>query len=300
MKQKLYNRSLTRIPDGFVPAALTAAAVFGAPRAALILAACAYGVALPSLFSAFGLRAAFATQPAMRDVHGSVKAALLLQVGGYAVATALFLLLYRRETAFFLPMIAAGFLLNIEHIFYEYMYANSDHRGALLCHALTALLVAAALIAGAKGPVILAATGVSALVGCTRALAAGGGLKGGLNAQVVRCAPRAAIQCAAYPLVAALVSYFLLPVISYPAIFAGLTLYALCRTPFRRSRTEAPPMNRALLIVCLVSAAALLAVCFIPNLPPVIAGAKDTVVAFCAMLNTACACAFAVFGNISI
>ena len=289
-----------RLSDGFVPAALLAASLAGGAGPAFRLALAAFAVGLLSLFSAFGARIAFARQPSIRDVRGSVKAALLLQLGGMAAACLIQALWIRRDGATWLPLLAAGGLLNIEHTFYEYLFAAGDRRGATLCQALAGLLVAAGLLLSggdAGSPWIPGTAGLSALVACVVSAATGGGRKGKINAAVVRCAPRAALQAAAYPLAAFGVSR-LLPVFFAPAFFAGLTLYALCRTPFRRSGPEAPPMNLALLITSAAALAVLLAVIIIPALPALFSSVREEIIACCAMILTACACAFAVYGSI--
>ena len=74
-----------------------------------------------SLATADGLRAAFATQPSMKYVQGSVLIALIAQIPGAALALlALWLI---PDTKLLLPLIPCGMLLNIEHVFYEYLFA---------------------------------------------------------------------------------------------------------------------------------------------------------------------------------
>lgn len=302
MKQRLANRRLIHIQDVFVPLALLAGCFLNAPVYALILFAGAFAVSALSLFAAFGERVAFAHQPAMRDVRGSVKCALLLESAGYIAATALVLLLFRREGETFLPVVAAGFFLNIEHTFYEYLLAAGEKKRATACEALAAVLALGGLALWDRVsdfPWILAATGVSALAAAALGAMTFDGLKGEVNAKVLRCAPRAAIQCALYPVAAALVTYFLLPKASIAAGFAGLAFCAIWRTPFRRSRLEAPPMNRALVLVGGVALAALLAVLFVPGLPDFILPVKEEIIACCAMMLTAAAVSFGVYGNIS-
>ena len=296
------NIKLLRAADGFVPAALLAASFFGRGRSALTLALAFLLVEALSLFSAHGVRIAFAAQPSMRDVRGSVKCALLLQVAAAAVSSAILLLFFRERSAALLPFLGAGWLLNIEHTFYEYLVAAGDKRSATLCQALAAMFMLTGLLMAAdaaQNAWIPAMAGISAAVAFVVGAVMGDGLKGRLNAQVVRSAPRAALQGFAYPLAAALASRFLLPSFSCGAILAGLTLFELCRTPFRRSRTEAPPLNRSLLIVSGIAAIALSAIRFLPFLPDFLLAQKEEIAAFSALLLTAAVVVFCLYGNTS-
>lgn len=299
---------LTRLSDAFVPLALAICALFLEPSISLRLFVGCFAVSALSLFSCFGVRAAFAMQPSMRSVRGTVKCALLLQIAGGLIAALIGVLFLKGERDA-LPLIAAGLLLNIEHMFYEYLYAAGDKRSAMLSHGLTA----AFLIAGmslAKGPEgshdlwnLVAMAGISAIVSAVIGCAIGDSFKGRLNAQVIRCAPRAALQCALYPAVALLILWAMKSTACAFPFFAGWTLCALCRTPFRRSSLEAAPLNRALLIALAASAAIWAVLTFIPGLMTGIDASRlpgsllAQLPTACVLVAAAAACSFALYGN---
>ena len=158
-------------------------------------------------------------------------------------------------------------------------------------------LLTGLLLAGDRGgaaPWIPATTGISALVAVVISAVMGDGLKGKISAQPIRCAPRAALQSALYPLAAAALIWWIHPGKFIPGFFAGLALFALCRTPFRRSPSEARPLNLALLAVAGIAAAAWAVTVQIIKLYVL----SDAVPMACAMLLAAALCAFALFGNI--
>ena len=298
MRKSLPNRKLVRASDAFLPAALMAAAAAGCRTNAVWLFAGGFAMALLSLFSAFGLRAAFASQPAIRAVRGSLACALLLQCLAAVIALIALLLVFPGKSGGLWPFICSGFLLNIEHTFYEYLYAAGDRRGAILCHGLTAALaLAGLLLAGERGESafwIPVATGISAAAAFVIGAVKGGGLKGRLNAQVIRCAPRAALQTALYPAAAAGALCLLRPRRFALAFFAGLMFYELCRTPFRRSPLESKPLNQALACACGIVAAAWIALVPISK----VFTWSDEIPLICAMVFLAAVCGFAMFGTI--
>lgn len=249
---------LTRPADAFLPAAFLAATLLGRDAIAFDLFLALLLAKLCALAAADGLRAAFALQPAMRYVQGSACAALIAQCvgGGIALLPAF---------ALRLPagLIACGTLLNIEHIFYEYMVAVGDGGSATAVHGIAAALALLGMLLGcppgrgAGDPSVfsllptVAACGLACLVGLFVSLTLGGGFRPKLNAEVLRRAPRALLEAALWP------GLFMLFLLCAPdaldmrsslPLFVGLVLIALCRTPFRRTPQEAAPMNRALLI----------------------------------------------------
>ena len=287
---------LLRVPDTLLPLALALGCalqpggwlpvnLYVAQMAAMCL----------SLFACRGVRVAFAWQPAIRAVRGSVKCALLLTLAGRALAAGAVALYFKGEWTRALPVVAAGCLLNIEHIFYEYMYAINDRRSAAIARGLTAVLTLAGLLLADGQPLWLTgATAVSALVALVIALVMGDGTRGRLNAAVLRAAPRAAAQTALYPAVALAAILILKPERYALAFFVGLSLYELCKTPFRRSEMEAREFNRALLIV--------MGVCALGTAPLwlglVIPAPLAEIPAVCAALLLAAVCALILFGNV--
>ena len=310
MKPKpLRKLRLFRAADAFLPLALLIASLRPSAADPTLLLLLSYGLtALLSLASGRALRIAFAVQPSIRSVRGSVKTALILQTGAGLLA-GLFVYIYTtrfglpaqlgeiaresRAAARFLAIVGAGYLLNIEHTFYEYMYATGDGGSAALSRGITAVLTAGGLMIAESGGALWlpGAAAVSALVACVTALAIGGRLKGSLNAGVVRCAPRALVQTFLYPLAAAAILLLVPSARALPAALAGLVLWEICRTPFRRSHLESGAFRRNLLILLAVSAAAA-AAGFIPGVP---AAAAELLRGWGLMIAAAAVCSLATY-----
>lgn len=252
------SHRLIRTADSFLPAALLVATLLGRDAIATDFFLAYMLVRLCALSTCTGLRAAFATQPSMRYAQGSTLVALLMNLAGAGIALPIFPANHPHR----LLLIACGLLINIEHMFYEYMVAEGDGGSATLSRSITAALVLTGLLLSCppwkgKGnpavfsPVyIVVTTGLSALVGLAISLSMGGRLRPKLNGQVLKSAPTAMLQTALYPGLALLIIAFSdLDIQTFMPLFAGLVLYELCRTPFRRTPAEALPFNRALLVV---------------------------------------------------
>ena len=297
MKQKNKLKTI-RISDVFLPAAFLAAACFAPDAPVLPLYIGYLAVHLLSLASCRGVRAAFGWQTSIRQVRGSVKCALLLQIAACIACTLLTQVNFQYNNLFTLPLIVAGGCLNIEHTFYEYLFTVGDGYSAGLCEGLTGLLTLTGLLltGGDASPYWL--TGLcavsaasSAAVGCVM----GDGISGKPNARVIVCAPRALLQSAFFPAVCFALSQWLHPVNAVIPFFAGLSVYALLRTPYRRSQLEARGMNKGLLVLCAVAASALIACLFIAGLP-----IESTPPVACCALLLAALCAFLMYGNIRL
>lgn len=249
---------LFRISDAFLPLALLAASALNQPMEAALFCACFLSISLLSLFSCQGLRIAFASQPSLRAARGSVKCALLLQTAALPAALLIAWLTGILNAHALTAWLVAGWLYNIEHTFYEYLGAMGDGYGAALCEAVSALLLLAGIClsggADASPAWIVGAAALSALIAATASLSPGGFNRGKLNARVIAASPRAALQALLYP--ALFAATLLLPGRhgAPVAFFSGLMLYALCRTPFRRTPQEAAPMNRGLALALTVCA----------------------------------------------
>ena len=294
MTQPRRQPRLVRVPDAFLPAALAAFSILRpGDLAGLYLYAAALIVSALSLFAGRAVRLAFAQQPAIRHVRGSVKSALLMTLAGTALTVAA-ALIFRQAERFPTALIAAGGLLNIEHIFYEYMYAIGDRRSAALSRGLTALFTLAGALLSAENTLWLTGmAALSALVALVVSLVMGDGTAGRLDGALLRCAPRAAIQSALYPATALAVFVALKYDRAALPFFTGLMLYELCRTPFRRSSQEARGFNAALLITGAFAALGLFAAeIFAPD------GWRSLPGMTCAMVLLAALCAFALYGNI--
>lgn len=137
--KKTPGARLLRLSDLFLPAAFLATSLLGRQEAALGLFVALYATKLCALASADALRATFATQPSMKYVQGSALIALVAQLPGAALA--LLILYLIPGTRGLLPLVPCGMLLNIEHVFYEYLYAVGDKKSAMGCRCLTAVLV---------------------------------------------------------------------------------------------------------------------------------------------------------------
>lgn len=294
---KISNKpSLLRLPDALLPTSLLAySALCPGDALAMRLYLVMFAVSLGSLFAARGARIAFARQPSMRDVRGSVKSALLMSLAGGGVAAVAAALARKGCLPDIWPLIAAGTLLNIEHIFYEYMYAIGDSRSACLSRGLTALFAfAGLLLANGRALWLVGAAAISALVALVVALVMGDGARGRPNGAIFRAASRAALQTVLYPAAALAAVLLLRPARYSAAFFAGLTLYELCKTPFRRTSMEARGFNRALLFIIVICAlgTVLFATGLITN-----ARLSDVPVVCIAVLLAA-ACALGLFGNL--
>ena len=290
---------LIRPADAFLPAGLFIAALFTHPLILMPFLAYGFGIAALSLASCRGVRVAFAAQPSIRYVRGSVKAALLCQVGAALAGCGALKLLWPGFDAYAPLLAGAGLLMNIEHTFYEYLFATGDGGSATMVRAITSALTAAGLILcdtfGGEVWWLTGGAALSAAVASIIGIAIGGPLKGRLNGQVFRCAPRALIQTLLYPAIAAAILYFAPLKAGIAPAFVGLALYELCKTPFRRSAMEARSLNRALLIA-LIAAALLTAVGFVPAVKGLFGGDDMTLTGI--MLAAAAVCAFALFGRV--
>lgn len=303
------HRKLIRPADAFLPAALLISSILGRDTVAFDFFFAYMLVRLCSLATAPGLRAAFAAQPAMRYVQGSVCVALIAQIVGSAAALPIFASCKPHP----LLMIACGLLINIEHIFYEYLYAEGDGSSASLSRGITAALTLTGLLLSGPSwwssgdsalyqPIYpLITSGLSALVALAIGLSMCGKLRPKLNFMVLKAAPMSILQTALYPALAILVMLttfiHLLPVETFAPLFAGLILYELCRTPFRRSPAEARPLNKALLIACSVCLLGVLPFALGLRFPNGIPLLNDIPFALGALLLAA-ACAFTLYSNI--
>lgn len=292
--------ALARPSDALLPAALLFCALAGRESVSLELYYALLAARLLALASASGLRSAFALQPSMRYAQGSAVLALALQFAGSAIA-ALLSLSFRHHAAW--PWFAgAALLLNIEHVFYEYLFAAGDGQSASLCRGLTALLTATGLLlcapSGAAEPASPAwlplTAGLGALIGLTLSLSLGGRLRPRFNAEILRASPLSALQAGLYPALALLLAALLgLGTAVAAPLFAGLILYEVCKAPFRRSPRESGPMLRALSAVCGVAAVLGLAARLLN------AGDLQALPPACGALILAALCAAALFGSIA-
>ena len=299
MKQKRLNRlSLARPADALLPLGFLIASLVAPSPTILACIAFALGVALISLASSRGVRIAFATQPSMKKVCGSVKTALLLQLCASALGCAALKILDIPFDRSHLALLGAGLMINIEHTFYEYLYATGDGGSSTMTRTISTALVTAGLILTASrdgdATWLFATSGIAAAVSVAAGLLIGGPLKGRLNAQVLRCAPRAILQTFLFPAVAAAICHFSPFKSSIASVFPGLALYELCKTPFRRSVTETRGLNRALLMAIAVSGAAI-GVGLVPAVRQIIG---DSLIQAGIMMVAAAACSFLLFGNL--
>ena len=299
------NKSLkiTKPSDALLPAAFLIASLLGRATVALWLFICAFAVKLCALATSDGLRRTFAGQPSMRSVQGSAILALILQLPGALIA-ALLLRLAHFDISIY-PLIVCGLFLNIEQVFYEYLFALGDNHGAALYRSITALLTLTGLLLCAPAMntfdsfetvCLLIATGLSVPVGLAVCLALGGKTAPRMNPDALRTFPLSMLRVALYPALALAALRFLTPAASAAVpLFSGLVLYALCRSPFRRTPSESRTMNWALLIVILISAATAAFCHFILKNE-----LSSQIVPVCLSLILAAACAFILYGNINL
>lgn len=315
-KKNRIKRYLLRPADGFLPLALLIAAVMGKSTVAEQVYLNMLFPALFALATARGVRIAFSEQPSMRRVAGSVKLALALQFIG---ALAFFVVDLIRNQGRFVGAnalyICAGMMLNIEHVFYEYLFATGDGVSATRVRAITAALTGAGIMmttdASSGGALpyalewLLGGTTLSALLSAFIGGAIGGKLKGRVNNRVLKCAPLAMVQSAIYPLMW-LLALMLLKTVMYKGLtalpfFAGLLVYELARTPFRRIGRESKCLNIAMLCVALVGAI-LIGISYVPAaqtfIQTIIGKWSHELPALGVMLMLSAVCSFGMYGSI--
>lgn len=294
--------------DMLMPSALLIAALMGRGNVAFKLYLSLLAVRILGLSSAPGLRIAIARQPSMRYVQGSAILALGLQIIGAGIALLLSAVIPSLSLDF--PLILCGLLLNIEHVFYEYLYAMGDRPSAAQYRSVSAILTLSGLLlcvppagpGGASGGALTAfASGIdhallivplalSALIGLIVALSLGGRPRPRFDRELLRIAPLSTLGSLLFPALC-LIGMALLKIASPVPLFAGLTLCEACRTPFRRSPLEARPMNRALLACC-AAAAVTSVLCVAVKFPHFM-----DLLAVCGAVLLAAACAFTLYGN---
>ena len=295
---------LLRISDLFLPLAFLAASLLGRGAATLGLYVAYCAAKLCSLATSDGLRAAFAIQPSMKYVQGSALIALICQFPGAALAALILYLIPGARSL--LPLIPCGMLLNIEHVFYEYLYAVGDKNSGVASRCITSVLTLLGMmlsIPPQHGFVTMSAVdpawpmitcGLSALIGLFISIALGGRIHPVPNSEVLQRAPQSMLQAALCPALILVSLALLWPASFTPSpLFVGLLLYEACRTPFRRSPMESEPMNRLLLVVGIAAAIGLVVFQFIIKMP-----FSGPIAMTCAALLIATLCAFGLFGSI--
>ena len=295
MKHRIANRpKLMRPADVLMPLGFLTASLFTQPLTLIFFLAYALGITLLSLASCRGIRIAFSTQPSIKKVCGSVKTALLTQMGAAVLCCAGLRTFDANFDWSCLYWIAAGWAVNIEHTFYEYMYATGDVSSAAMTRVLSTALFTAGLILSESNMLWLTAlSALAAAISAVVGMLIGGPLKGKINTQVLRCAPRALVQTFLYPAAAAAILLMGPLSGSLAPVFPGLALYELCKTPFRRSNMESWSLHRILLIAIAVGIAAIIA----GMLPVVRDILRDDVLLSGILLIVASICTFTLFGN---
>lgn len=297
------SRRLLRPSDVFLALAFLAASLLGRGAAALGLFLAFFAVKLCALATADALRAAFATQPSMKYVQGSALVALICQLPGAALAALILYLI--PHTRPLLPLVPCGLLLNIEHVFYEYLFAAGDKNSALTARCFSASLTLLGLLLSmppSQDTVMTAALDpswplitciLSALIALFTSFSLGGRFQPVPNAEVLRRAPLTMLQVALCPGLTLSALILLWSVSFTPApLFAGLALYEACRTPFRRSPMESAPMNRLLLVVGMLALLLFIVFHFLVKIP-----LSEPIAMTGAALLIAALCAFGMFGS---
>ena len=264
---------MVRPADAFLPLSFMIASIFDKADIVLEYFFTYFIIKILALASSSGLRIAFSEQPSLGRAQGSVKAALAMQLLGGTLCTAAWLV-YNHFTASTFPLVAMciGFLLNIEQVFYEYLYATGDSHSALMVRTLTTIfLLAGVLLANHWWQ--LGMIGVAAIVSVIIGLSIGGPLRGEINGQIFRAAPRALIQALIYvaPAFVFIGLYRFIDrwsgasLITVAPFFAGYAFYCLCASPFRRAYGESSTLN-AVLITALLSCGLIAALFHIPGI----------------------------------
>jgi len=296
---------LLRPSDLFLPLAFLVACLLGRGAAALGLFVAWYAAKMCAFATSDGLRATFATQPSMKYVQGSALVSLGCQLPGAALSALILYLIPGMRLL--LPLVPCGLFLNLEHVFYEYLYAVGDKKSALGCRCFTAVLVLLGLILcmqAQQGIVkisslnpswLLITCGLSALIGFFISFSLGGSFQPTPNPEVIRRAPLSLLHTGLYPALALAALTLIWPgcFISAP-LFAGLLLYEACRTPFRRSPLESRPMNQLLLVVGGVALVGFAVFQFLLKTP-----ISEPIAMTCVALLIAALCAFGLFGSLT-
>lgn len=296
---------LLRPSDLLLLLAFLVASLMGRGEVALELFIVLYATKLCALATADGLRAAYATQPSMKYVQGSTLTAFACHFFGIILTYLILYLIPGMRPL--LPLAPCGMLLNIEHVFYEYLYAVGDKKSALASRCITAVLTLLGLLLCMPphcGPFALVSVdptwplitcGLSALVGLFISVALGGRFRPVPNGEVFRRAPLSMVHAALCPVLILVALTLLWPAGFTPApFFAGLLLHEACRTPFRRAPLESRDMNRLLLIVGAAAALGLVVFQFLVRSP-----LSDAVAMTCASLLISSLCSFALYGSLS-
>lgn len=285
-KRMLRPMRLVRWTDGILPAVWLAGSVFAPGKTALMFGAWLF-TRLCGLFTADGVRMAYATQPSMRDVNGSTTLALLIQLLG-AAGLACFIGPEDRNIWILLGM---GALLNIEHVFYEFLHAAGEKYSAMICRVLTGAFLLLILLTETNEWVGLGLTALAAFIAKLIALIIGGYRPGRLNLGVFKAVPRAVVYGVLYPLSVSMLHRFLGLEFNRLAFFGGLILFELCRTPFRRSALESRTMNRLLFAAILLCIAAGIAAYYLNLMKYII---------YPVTLAVSAVCAFVLWGSIRL
>lgn len=319
MKKKAIRKNrLLRPADAFLPLAFIIATLLGKSAVAERVYLNMLFPALFALSSARGVRIAFSEQPSMRRVAGSVRLALALQfIGALAFLVVDLIRNHGQFVATNIIYIAAGMMLNVEHVFYEYLFATGDGASATRVRAITAALTAAGIMMTSEASTLgsmphglewlLGGATLSAALSAFIGGAIGGKLKGKVNDRVLRCAPLAMVQSAVYPLAWLLALMLLKPIMfeSLTALpfFAGLAVCELARTPFRRTGGESKGFNIAMLVVALVGAV-LIGMGYVPGAQAFAASFigkwSHELTALGVMLALSAVCSFAMYGNVKV
>lgn len=286
-KRRFY---LIRPIDGLLPIMFMAADLMGPHRFRGWFFTSWFVARMFSLFSADGVRMAFATQPGMKKVRGSTTMALLLQIFGAICVISAVAFIYRGISLWSLALTGIGLLLNIEQVFAECMRAQGDGYSADLCTLLTSVFFfTGVMLEPTEIPITtLAMTGIGCLITLLLAVLTGGYRPSRLNKAVITHIPRSLIYGVAYP-AAYFALIFTLDMLCrgnsgkdieniwnekglLAGFYAGLAVIQVIRTPFRRSEFECRTLWRVLAAIAFTSAAVLCGMVFIPGIPGHISG----------------------------
>lgn len=219
-------------------------------------------VQLLSLCSAEAFRNASAREPGLRRVDKRFGGALLVMILGGAAAALLNLYFHPMggDWKLWIVPLAMGFLINIEQLFEERMWAIGKQVDGVVQGLVFYSLMAGGMIIdagrGLEGPVAGFYGGCGAALGALIALAAAyiteppRGFS--LLPRNIGFFPKAAVQSLLYPAAV----FFLIETMGVIAALAGYVLWRLSRTVCRRAADESRPLNLLLIFAsaALVSA----------------------------------------------
>ena len=257
------KRRLMRPGAAFFPLALLISALFGDELTVFLFLLLWYALQITTLAAPEAFRNAAAREPGVRRVGRRFWGGIMQCLLGGALLIVPIAMLSRELMLQNDLVVLAGsaFLIIIEQMFEERMFALSRNvDGTLMSLISNALLTVGLMFTGADDPGLLqnpwlpGCCGAAALIAAVLTFVLAGGK--GFTLLPVNCgfAPKAMLQVFLYPAAVTAASIVLKVAVDARHILAGLILWQLSRTVYRRARTESKPLDWLLTVACAVFA----------------------------------------------